>query len=84
MRCSAADSAALISHMLPLVLQKLEGLAGARGGTGRNIQGLLCGTLQVIIQRLGDEAQTRQTVLQVRRGPPAFHYDVPQGGISRG
>lgn len=46
-RCSAADSAALIAQMLPLVLHKLDSLAGARNGNPRTIQGLLCGTLQV-------------------------------------
>lgn len=47
MRCAADDSAQLVAHMLPAVLHKLEGVAGARTGAARELQGLLCGTLQV-------------------------------------
>jgi hypothetical protein len=49
--------------MLPLVLTKLDSLAGARSEEARTIQGLLCGTLQVIIQRLGEEDQTKAVVM---------------------
>ena len=40
---------ALVAAMLPAVLGKLEAAAGANSGAARDLQGLLCGTLQVIV-----------------------------------
>lgn len=46
MRCGAHDVAPLVAAMLPAVLAKLDAVVDARSGAARDLQGLLCGTLQ--------------------------------------
>lgn len=69
-RCSADDSAALVVQLIPVVLQKLSStfemqvLSMDDKEKQSIVQAVLCGVLNVIINKLGAKASTRVGVLQ--------------------
>jgi importin subunit beta-1 len=73
-RASAADTTPMVVQLIPLVVSKLNetlhmNTAGSMEAAERQseIQGLLCGMTQVIVQKLSDSDNAKAGVLQVRR-----------------
>jgi len=69
-RCSAEDSAAIVTQLVPAILQKLSQtlemaiLSSDDREKQSDLQALLCGVLQVIIQKLAPFDATNQCILQ--------------------
>lgn len=72
-RASAADTTPMVVQLIPLVVSKLQETLHLQGGgleaaeRQSEIQGLLCGMTQVIVQKLSDSESAKAGVLQVRR-----------------
>ncbi|GMH28090.1 hypothetical protein Nepgr_029933 [Nepenthes gracilis] len=68
-RCSTDETAAMVSQLVPVIMMELhqtleaQKLSSDEREKQSELQGLLCGCLQVIIQKLGSEP-TRYVVLQ--------------------
>ncbi|KAL9225418.1 hypothetical protein vseg_001347 [Gypsophila vaccaria] len=67
-RCSTDETAALVLQLVPVIMMELHKTLEAQNmspdGKLGELQGLLCGCLQVIIQKLGSSEQTRVVLLQ--------------------
>lgn len=69
-RCSTDETAPMVMQLVPVIMmelhQNLEGqkLSSEEREKQNEIQGLLCGCLQVIIQKLGSSEQTKYVFLQ--------------------
>ncbi|XP_031248752.1 importin subunit beta-1-like [Pistacia vera] len=69
-RCSTDETAPMVMQLVPVIMmelhQTLEGqkLSSDEREKQNEIQGLLCGCLQVIIQKLGSSEQTKYVFMQ--------------------
>lgn len=69
-RCSTDDTAGVVLQLIPLVMQKLDQTLQMQivsiddREKQSELQALLCGVLQIVIQRLGGGEQTRFGVVQ--------------------
>lgn len=69
-RCSSDDTAGVVLQLVPLVMQKLDQTLQMQivsiddRERQSELQALLCGVLQIVIQRLGGGEQTRFGVVQ--------------------
>ncbi|KAH9606489.1 hypothetical protein KSS87_016433 [Heliosperma pusillum] len=67
-RCSTDETAALVVQLVPLIMMELHKTLESQNispdGKQGELQGLLCGCLQVIIQKLGSSEPTRVVLLQ--------------------
>ncbi|XP_074291729.1 importin subunit beta-1-like [Silene latifolia] len=67
-RCSTDETAALVVQLVPLIMMELHKTLESQNisadGKLGELQGLLCGCLQVIIQKLGSSEPTRVVLLQ--------------------
>ncbi|KAK9665223.1 hypothetical protein RND81_14G098800 [Saponaria officinalis] len=67
-RCSTDETAALVLQLVPLIMMELHKTLESQNispdGKQGELQGLLCGCLQVIIQKLGSSEPTRVVLLQ--------------------
>ncbi|XP_021774967.1 importin subunit beta-1-like [Chenopodium quinoa] len=66
-RCSTDETAPLVSQLVPVIMMELHKTLESHNlspdGKQGELQGLLCGCLQVIIQKLGAAEQTRAMLL---------------------
>ena len=69
-RCSTDETASMVLHLVPIIMMELhktlEGqkLSSDEREKQSELQGLLCGCLQVIIQKLGSSEQTKYLFMQ--------------------
>ncbi|KAK9672419.1 hypothetical protein RND81_12G099400 [Saponaria officinalis] len=67
-RCSTDETAALVLQLVPVIMMELHKTLESQNispdGKQGELQGLLCGCLQVIIQKLGSSEHTRVVLLQ--------------------
>ncbi|KAL6127258.1 hypothetical protein ACLB2K_075299 [Fragaria x ananassa] len=69
-RCSTEETASMVLQLVPLIMIELhktlegQGLASDERERQSELQGLLCGCLQVIIQKLGSSEPTKYVFLQ--------------------
>ncbi|KAL5814428.1 hypothetical protein ACOSQ4_025069 [Xanthoceras sorbifolium] len=69
-RCSTDETAPMVMQLVPLIMMELHQTLEAQKLTTderekqNEIQGLLCGCLQVIIQKLGSSEQTKYVFMQ--------------------
>nr|XP_043629854.1 importin subunit beta-1-like [Erigeron canadensis] len=69
-RCSTDETAAMVLQLVPVIMMELHktleerNLSSDERQKQNELQGLLCGCLQVIIQKLGSSEQTKYTFLQ--------------------
>ncbi|XP_044477424.1 importin subunit beta-1-like [Mangifera indica] len=69
-RCSTDETASMVMQLVPLIMMELhQTLEGQKFSSDERekqneIQGLLCGCLQVIIQKLGSSEQTKYVFMQ--------------------
>ncbi|KAK4771446.1 hypothetical protein SAY87_031978 [Trapa incisa] len=70
-RCSTDETAPMVIQLLPLILRELhlslesQKFSSDERDKQNELQGLLCGCLQVIIQKLGSSEATKQVFLQL-------------------
>ena len=63
-RCSTAESAATVLQLAPLIMAELHKALEVASEKQGELQGLLCGCLQVIIQKVGSTEPSKQAFLQ--------------------
>lgn len=69
-RCSTDETAPMVMQLVPLIMMELhqtleaQKLSSDEREKQNEIQGLLCGCLQVIIQKLGSSEQTKYVFMQ--------------------
>eukprot|EP00898_Chlorokybus_atmophyticus_P004073 jgi/Chlat1/4667/Chrsp3S05614 len=69
-RCSAPDTVPTVAQLIPVIMQKLDEtlqmqtLSADDRERQSELQGLLCGVLQVVIQKLGARDSTKPAILQ--------------------
>ncbi|KAH7293167.1 hypothetical protein KP509_28G014800 [Ceratopteris richardii] len=69
-RCSTEDTAPVIAQLLPVIMQKLNSTLDMQLNSSddrekqNEVQALLCGVLQVIVQKLGSSEATKHVILQ--------------------
>ncbi|KAH7426527.1 hypothetical protein KP509_10G004800 [Ceratopteris richardii] len=69
-RCSTEDTASIVVQLVPVVMQKLSTTLEMQVKSADDkekqteVQALLCGVLQVIIQKLGSSESTKNAILQ--------------------
>lgn len=67
-RCSTDETATLVLQLVPVIMMELHKTLESHNlspdGKQGELQGLLCGCLQVIIQKLGSSEPTRAVLLQ--------------------
>ncbi|CAO2821335.1 unnamed protein product [Amaranthus hypochondriacus] len=67
-RCSTDETAPLVVQLVPVIMMELHNTLESHNllpdGKQGELQGLLCGCLQVIIQKLGSSESTRAALLQ--------------------
>lgn len=69
-RCSTDDTASIVAQLVPVVMQKLSSTLDMQVNSSderekqTEVQALLCGVLQVIVQKLGSSESTKHAILQ--------------------
>ncbi|KAL5552439.1 hypothetical protein UlMin_002615, partial [Ulmus minor] len=69
-RCSTDETAPMVMHLVPVIMDKLQHTFVMRGPSSEErekqneLQGLLCGCLQVLIQKLGSAEPSKNSFLQ--------------------
>lgn len=69
-RCSTEETAPIVMHLVPVIMEELhktvtaEKMSSDEREKQNEVQGLLCGCLQVIIQKLGSSESTKHVFLQ--------------------
>ncbi|EXC14450.1 Importin subunit beta-1 [Morus notabilis] len=69
-RCSTDETASMVLHLVPVIINELnqtfeaQNISSEERERQNELQGLLCGCLQVMIQKLGSSEPTRSLLLQ--------------------
>lgn len=69
-RCSTDDTASIVAQLLPVIMQKLGNTLDMQVNSSDDrekqteVQALLCGVLQVIVQKMGSSESTKHAILQ--------------------
>ncbi|KAL5551556.1 hypothetical protein UlMin_001732 [Ulmus minor] len=69
-RCSTDETAPMVMHLVPVIMDKLhhtfvmQGPSSEEREKQNELQGLLCGCLQVLIQKLGSAEPSKNSFLQ--------------------
>ncbi|XP_078428286.1 ARM repeat superfamily protein [Wolffia australiana] len=63
-RCSTSETAPTVLQLVPLIMAELHKSLETAAEKHGELQGLLCGCLQVIVQKLGSAEPSKQAILQ--------------------
>lgn len=63
-RCSTEETAATVLQLVPVIMMELHQTIETKSEKNNELQGLLCGCLQVIIQKLGSTEATKYAFVQ--------------------
>jgi len=77
--CSSGPPTSLL-ELMQVVFQKLEQVAGALpGDPTRQLQGLLCGTIMVIVQKVGSTDDGKQVIVQSSKAVLELLFKILNG-----